>query len=146
MSKSNKRPKFPKAPSRRPKYGNRETVICGEKFDSAKEGRRYLYLLDAQKRGVISDLQRQVRFELVPEVTEEYVVHLKTKDKAKTRTVQLPITYTCDFQYIKDGELVVEDVKPSPKILPKEFQLKKKMMLALKGIKVKMVYDASEPI
>lgn len=146
MSKSNKRPKFPKAPSRRPKYGNRETVICGEKFDSAKEGRRYLYLLDAQKRGIISYLQRQVRFELIPSVTEEYVVHLKTKDKVKTRTVQLPITYTCDFQYIKDGELVVEDVKPSPKILPKEFQLKKKMMLALKGIKVKMVYDAAEPI
>lgn len=146
MSKSSQRPKSPKITRRRPKYGNRETVICGEKFDSAKEGRRYLYLLDAQKRGIISDLKRQVRFELIPAVTEEYVVHLKTKDKVKTRTVQLPITYTCDFQYIKDGELVVEDVKPSPKILPKEFLLKKKMMLALKGIKVKMVYDAAECI
>lgn len=146
MSKQPKKPKSLKVARRRPKYGNRQTVICCEKFDSAKEGRRYLYLLDALKRGVISDLKRQVRFELIPAVTEEYVVHLKTKDKVKTRTVQLPITYTCDFQYIKDGELVVEDVKPSPKILPKEFQLKKKMMLALKGIKVKMVYDATENI
>lgn len=146
MSKQSKKPKSLKVARRRPKYGNRQTVICGEKFDSAKEGRRYLYLLDALKRGVISDLKRQVRFELIPAVTEEYVVHLKTKDKVKTRTVQQPITYTCDFQYVKDGYFIVEDVKPSPKILPKEFQLKKKMMLALKGIKVKMVYDATENI
>lgn len=146
MSKSSQKPKRLKSIRRRPKYGNRQTVICGEKFDSAKEGRRYLYLLDAQKRGVISDLKRQVKFQLIPAVTEEYVVHLKTKDKVKTRTLQRAITYICDFQYVKDGKLIVEDVKSSPDILPDDFALKNKMMFAIKGIKIKIVYDESEEI
>lgn len=128
------------------KYNNTKVEYDGIKFDSKKEMQRYLVLKEAQDNGLISDLQLQVRFELIPAVKEEYVEHLKTKDRIKTRTLQLPITYTCDFQYIKDGEIIIEDVKSSPKLLPKEYNLKKKMMFALKGIKIKEVYKPNEII
>jgi hypothetical protein len=128
------------------KYNNTKVEFDGIKFDSKKEMQRYLALKDAQEKGLISDLKLQVRFELIPAVKEEYMEHLKTKDRIKTRTLQLPITYTCDFLYIKDGETIVEDVKASPKMLPKEYTLKKKMMFALKGIKIKEVYKSNEII
>lgn len=107
---------------------------------------RYLVLKSAEDDGIITNLQLQVRFELIPAVREEYIEHLKTKDKVKTRTLQLPITYTCDFMYDKEGETIVEDIKASPKMLPKEYTLKKKMMFALKGIKIKEVYKYNEQI
>ncbi len=115
-------------------------------FDSKKEMQRYLVLKEAQEDGIISDLQLQPKWELIPKITETYVKHLKTKDKICERTAQLPITYTADFAYTKGGERIIEDVKISPKMLPKEFVLKVKMMRAIHGIKVKCVYKASEPI
>ena len=128
------------------KYNNTKVEYDGIKFDSKKEMQRYIVLKDAENSGAISNLELQVKYELIPAVREEYVEHLKTKDKVKTRTLQLPITYTCDFQYFKDGVLIVEDVKASPKMLPKEFVLKEKMMFALKGIKIKKVYSIKEEI
>ena len=128
------------------KYNNTKVEYDGIKFDSKKEMQRYIVLKDAENSGVISNLELQVKYELIPAVREEYIEHLKTKDKVKTRTLQLPITYTCDFQYSKDGTLIVEDVKASPKMLPKEFVLKEKMMFALKGIKIKKVYSIKEEI
>lgn len=128
------------------KYNNTKVEYDGIKFDSKKEMQRYIVLKDAENSGVISNLELQVKYELIPAVREEYIEHLKTKDKVKTRTLQLPITYTCDFQYLKDGVLIVEDVKASPKMLPKEFVLKEKMMFALKGIKIKKVYSIKEKI
>ena len=128
------------------KYNNTKVEYDGIKFDSKKEMQRYIVLKDAEKSGVISNLELQVKYELIPAVREEYIEHLKTKDKVKTRTLQLPITYTCDFQYLKNGVLVVEDVKASPKMLPKEFVLKEKMMFALKGIRIKKVYSVKEEI
>lgn len=128
------------------KYKNHKVEFNGIKFDSKKEMQRYILLKEAEDKGIIQDLKLQVRFELIPAIKEEYVEHLKTKDKIKTRTVQLPITYTCDFQYYKNGELIVEDVKASKSMLPKEFVLKEKMMFALKGIKIKKVFSAKEEI
>lgn len=128
------------------KYNNTKVEYDGIKFDSKKEMQRYIVLKNAENSGVISNLELQVKYELIPSVREEYIEHLKTKDKVKTRTLQLPITYTCDFQYLKDGVLIVEDVKASPKMLPKEFVLKEKMMFALKGIKIKKVYSVKEEI
>lgn len=130
----------------KPKYGNKKTVIDGITFDSTKEGKRYLVLKEAQENGVISDLELQPKWVLIPKITETYVKHLKTKDKVCERTAQLPITYTADFAYTKDGERIIEDVKISPKMLPKEFVLKVKMMRAIHGIKVRCIYKASEDI
>lgn len=128
------------------KYNNTKVEYDGIKFDSKKEMQRYIVLKDAENSGVISNLELQVKYELIPAVREKYIEHLKTKDKVKTRTLQLPITYTCDFQYLKNGVLIVEDVKASPKMLPKEFVLKEKMMFAFRGIKIKKVYSAKEEI
>lgn len=128
------------------KYNNTKVEYDGIKFDSKKEMQRYIVLKEAESMGVISNLELQVKYELIPAVKEEYVEHLKTKDKIKTRTLQLPITYTCDFRYLKAGEVIVEDVKASPKMLPKEFVLKEKMMFALKGIRIKKVYSFKEEI
>lgn len=130
----------------RSKYGNSKVEYQGIKFDSKREMQRYIVLKDAENKGVISDLRMQVKFELIPAVKETYIQHLKTKDKECTRTLQLPITYTCDFAYIKDNELVIEDVKISKSMLPKEYVLKKKMMFALKGIKIREIYKVNEPI
>lgn len=128
------------------KYKNKKIEIDGINFDSTKEGKRYLVLKKALDDGVIQDLKLHVKYELIPAIKEEYVEHLKTKDKIKTRTLQLPITYTCDFQYLKNGELVVEDVKASPKMLPKEFTLKEKLMFWKYRIKIRKVYKDKEPV
>ena len=128
------------------KYKNKKIEIDGILFDSTKEGKRYLVLKQALDKGEIQDLQLQVKYELIPSIKEEYVEHLKTKDKIKTRTLQLPITYTCDFQYIKNGELVIEDVKASPKMLPKEFTLKEKLLFWKYRLKIRKVYKYDEPI
>lgn len=128
------------------KYNNKKVEFDGITFDSTKEGKRYLFLKDAQEKGLISNLELQPKFELIPSIKENYVKHLKTKDKICERTVQLAITYTADFSYIKDGVRIVEDVKASPKMLPKEFSLKVKMMRYFHSIDVKCVYKATEPI
>lgn len=128
------------------KYKNKKIEIDGIKFDSTKEGKRYLVLKQALYDGKIQDLKLQVKYELIPSIKEEYVEHLKTKDRVKTRTLQLPITYTCDFQYMKDGELIIEDVKASPKMLPKEFVLKEKLMFWKYRIRIRKVYKDKEPV
>ena len=128
------------------KYNNKTFEADGYKWDSKKEYDRWKVLKEAEEKGLISDLQRQVKFELIPAVREEYIEHLKTKDRVKTRTLQLAVCYTCDFTYVKDGEYIVSDVKASPKMLPKEYVLKKKMLFALKGILIKEVYKATDPI
>lgn len=130
----------------RPKYGNKKVELNGILFDSEREMQRYLMLKAAQENGVISDLELQPKWVLIPKITETYVKHLKTKDKVCERTAQLPITYTADFAYTKDGERIIEDVKISPKMLPKEFVLKVKMMRAIHGIKVRCIYKANEDI
>ncbi len=128
------------------KYRNEKVTFQGMSFDSKKELQRYLFLLDAERKGIISDLKRQVKFELIPAITEEYVEHLKTKDKVKTRTLQLAVTYICDFTYVKDGVLVIEDIKSDPKLLTKEYQLKKKMLFAIHRLTIREVYKPTEPI
>jgi hypothetical protein len=128
------------------KYKNTKVEYGGLKFDSKKEMQRYIVLRKAEEDGLISDLKTQVRYELIPAVKETYIKHLKTKDKECERTIQLPITYTCDFQYIKNGELVIEDVKASPKMLPKEFTLKEKLLFWRYGIKIMKIYKEKESI
>ena len=132
--------------AKKSKYNNKKIVNEFGTWDSKKEFQRWLVLKEAEAQGMITDLQRQVKFELIPAVREKYIKHLKTKDKECERTIQLPITYTCDFQYTKNGETIVEDVKASPKMLPKDFILKEKIMFALKGIKIKRVFSDTEGV
>ena len=117
----------------RNKYHARKVNICGIEFDSKKEGMRWLLLKDMEHRGEISDLRRQVPFELLPAIYEDVTVHLKTKDKVERKLVQRAVHYVADFVYTKDGTQIVEDTKGLR--LP-DYILKKKMMLALLGIRI----------
>ena len=133
---------------RKNKYNAKKVEFDGHVFDSKKEKARYELLKEACDKGLISDLKRQVRYELEPPVIEEYEEHLKTKVVKKVRTLQRGIYYTCDFQYIKDGELVVEDVKSSPAQakLDKAYQIRKKLLFARHGIKIYEVFNANAVI
>ena len=133
-------------PKKGNKYKNEKVEFDGIKFDSKRERDRYMVLKDAERRGVISELKCQPVFELMPAIYHDEIQHLKTKDKVVKRCDQLAITYRGDFQYIKDGNLVVEDCKISKYLIPKENVLKEKMMFAVHGIKIKRVYKPSEEI
>lgn len=122
---------------RRSKYGNKKTVLDGKEFDSKKEAYHYLLLKERLQRGEISNLQTQVPFVLVPAVTEERVVHLKTKpDRIETHVVQQPIKYIADFVYEENGRQVVVDVKSAATRMSDKYIIKKKMMRAFLGIKI----------
>lgn len=104
-----------------------------------------------QESGEITDLQRQVKFELLPAQYEtiptgEYykLGELKGKPKFKDVCIEQAVTYTADFVYIvkATGEKVVEDVKGYSDPMSAgyaKFVLKRKMMLYIHGIKVKEI-------
>lgn len=107
----------------RNKYRNNPIIIDGIRFDSTKEGHRWCELQALQKAGIISDLQRQVPYELQP------AFYFKGK---KVR----PIQYKADFVYTDGSERIVEDVKG---VKTQEYKMKKKMMQYIYGIDIKEV-------
>lgn len=104
------------------KYKNNVVVRNGEKFDSAKEARRYGELVLLQRAKVISDLQRQVKFELIP------------AQKVNGKMVERACTYVADFVYVENGEKVVEDTKG---FSTKDYIIKRKLMLYVHGIRIR---------
>ena len=128
------------------KYRNKKVSFQGEEFDSKRELQRYLVLKDAESKGIIQNLQKQVKFELIPKIEEDIVIHLKTKDKIQRKTIQLPIVYRADFVYEKDGVKVVEDIKISEYLLPKEYLLKEKLFRWKYGFSIKRVYKPNDVI
>ena len=130
------------------KYRNKKVSFQGEEFDSKRELQRYLVLKDAESKGIIQNLQKQVKFELIPKIEETYTEQLKTKTKTKTRTIQHPITYKADFVYEKDGVKVVEDVKASANMrsLDRVFLLKEKLFRWKYGFSIKRVYKPNDVI
>lgn len=135
-----------KASKRTNKYNARKVIIDGIEFDSTKEGKRYLVLKKAQEAGVINELKLQPRWDALPAKKEIYVEHLKTKDKIKERTIVQPIKYTADFSYIKDGAMIVEDIKPCKSMISRDVPLRIKLMKYFHDIDVRLVYDANAPI
>lgn len=119
------------------KYGNKVLNVDGQKYDSKKEYYYWLFLQDRQKKGEITNLRRQVAFEIIPEVTEEYVKHFVRKpDEVRTKVVQPAVHYMADFVYTdtKTGQEEVVDVKSEATRKDKVYILKKKMMRAFKHI------------
>lgn len=109
-------------------------------FDSRKEYRRWLYLLNQEQHGEIYGLERQVEYMLVPAQYEQVIVQLKTKQKLKQKRVEAPVTYKADFQYrLPDGSLVVEDVKSAHTRKLPEYIIKRKLMLHIHGIRLKEI-------
>lgn len=130
------------------KYKNKKVEVLGIEFDSKKESQRWIVLKEAESKGIISNLKRQVKFELIPPIVEQEEIKLKTKTKIVDRVVQREIYYKCDFLYEKNGELIIEDVKASPKVasLDKVFLLKEKLFRWKYGKQIKRIYKFNEKI
>lgn len=105
------------------KYRNVKTVTSdGIRHDSIKEASRWCELKLLERAGEISDLKRQVKFELIPKQEGERAVY-----------------YIADFVY-KDsnGKAHVEDVKGYKKGgAYNVFVIKRKLMLYIHRIKIK---------
>lgn len=54
------------------KYHSKKITVDGETFDSKKEYRRYRELLLLERAGLITNLQRQVKFLLIPAQYEHF--------------------------------------------------------------------------
>lgn len=106
------------------KYGNQPVTVDGIRFDSIREATRWQELKLLLRAGKISDLKRQVPFELIPNHTED------------GKVTERKVVYKADFVYNENGDLVVEDAKGRR---TKEYIIKRKMMLWRYGIKIREV-------
>lgn len=96
------------------KYGAKKIELNGLQFDSAMEGKFYIYLLEQQQEGAIKSFERQIKYELQEKFRDEF-----------TGKVVLPITYIADFViHAQNGGVTVVDVKGQE---TSDFKLKKKM-------------------
>lgn len=118
------------------KYHAKKTEVDGIQFDSKREAQRYQQLKLMEKAGVICDLKRQVKYELVP---AQYI---------NGKCVERAVTYTSDFEYyilkplrqrtvmaepdaMAIGQHIVEDVKG---MRTDVYKIKRKLMLYKYGI------------
>ena len=110
------------------KYHAKKIIVLGRTFDSRKEADRFLTLCAMLKRGEISDLRGQVKYELIP---------AQKKSNGKTERA---VCYIADFVYRQEGKTVVEDVKGyRDGAAYRIFAIKRKLMLQRYGIEVEEV-------
>ncbi len=109
------------------KYGAQKTTFQGRTFDSKREAERFAELRYMQMGKLISGLECQVKFELIPNQKDE-----------SGKVIERAVTYIADFVYtdLKTGEQIVEDAKGCK---TKEYIIKRKLMLHVHGIRIKEV-------
>lgn len=109
------------------KYGAQKTTFRGQTFDSKKEAERFAQLRYMQMGKLISGLECQVKFELIPNQKDE-----------NGKVIERAVTYIADFVYtdLRTGEQVVEDTKG---VKTKEYIIKRKLMLHVHGIRIKEI-------
>jgi len=96
------------------KYGAVKATVDGIKFDSAKEAARYQVLKTLERTGHIQSLILQPRFDLV-------INDIKCG------------FYKADFEYVNNGERIIEDVKGMKTPI---YNLKKKLVKAIHNIDI----------
>lgn len=108
------------------KYHNIKTMTSdGIEHDSQAEAKRWIQLKLLERAGEIKDLQRQVKYVLIP------------SQKEGKKTVERECSYIADFVYTdKQGNTVVEDTKG---FKTKDYIIKRKLMLWVHKIKLKEV-------
>lgn len=134
---------------RKNKLNNRSITIDGITFQSTREGNRYCELKLMQKAGIISDLELQKCYELIPAhyetvETGEYYKRGEKKGQPKTKQVciEQSVAYNADFVYKQDGKTIVEDAKgfkDSSSSTYAKFVIKRKLMLWVHGIRIREV-------
>ena len=124
---------------RRPnnKYGSEKMTVGGKVFDSRHEGRRFIELRIREIRGEITDLQTQVKFELIPAVREPDTIGKRGGVK-KGKLIERGVDYYADFVYTEtaSGRQIVEDAKSSATRKKESYIIKRKLMLFLKKIRI----------
>lgn len=108
------------------KYGNRKVRTQDGEFDSQKEAMRWRELQLLQRAGRITNLQRQVKFVLIP------------KQTVNGRCVERECAYYADFAYhdVDTDTDVVEDTKG---VKTQEYIIKRKLMLWRHGIRIREI-------
>ena len=126
------------------KYHSKKVIVNGNTYDSRKEYRRFCELSLLQKAGTITELQTQVRFELIPAQYAEYPTgeYYKRGDKKglpkiKRVCVEQSVVYVADFVYYRNGKKIVEDVKSLATKKKESYIIKRKLLLWVHGIKIK---------
>jgi hypothetical protein len=114
------------------KYQNRKITVDGLSFDSMKEYNRYCELKMLQRAGVITELQMQVKFVLIPAQREPDTIGKRGGVK-QGKLIEQECAYIADFVYKENGETVVEDTKG---FKTKDYIIKRKLMLWLHGIRI----------
>ena len=117
------------------KYHNKKTTVDGITFDSLKEAKRWKELLLMLKSEAIQDLQRQVRFVLIPSQREPHTIG-KKGGVHKGKLLERECVYIADFVYKENGKTVVEDTKG---MRTTEYVIKRKLMLYIHNIRIKEV-------
>ena len=107
----------PKQEPKENKYHAKKTEVDGIVFDSKKESKDWQQLCMLESSGGISNLRRQVAFELQPKFTNNKGEHIRA------------ISYVADFVYEKDGKKYVQDSK-SPATRTPVYKIKKKLFEA----------------
>lgn len=125
---------------RRRKYGNTKVTVDGIQFDSKREAARYQELKLLERAGVISFLQRQAKFQLIPNQyapsNETYTKGPRKGQRKPGKLLEHECSYIADFCYIRNGETVVEDAKG---YRTEVYKIKKKLMLERYGIQIREV-------
>ena len=119
----------------KPKYKNRKVNIDGMEFDSMKEYWRFAELKQMQAEGKITDLERQVKYILLPAQREPDTIGKRGGIK-KGKLLEREVAYYADFVYrlADTGTLIVEDTKG---MRTTEYIIKRKMMLYFHKIRIK---------
>jgi hypothetical protein len=109
---------------KRPKYGNKKTLIDGIEFDSKREAEYYSTLKIMQRSGLVKEIRHHVSFDL----------HVNGF---------LICRYEADFTYLEKiwgstgvWQPIVVDVKG---VKTRTYSIKKKLMRAIHGIEIKEV-------
>ena len=123
------------------KYHSKKVKTAeGMIFDSKKEYKRFCELQIMEASGLISNLQRQVKYVLIPAQREPDTVGKRGGIK-QGNLIERECSYIADFCYqLPTGETIVEDVKGyKGGGAYSVFKIKKKLMLHVHNIKIKEV-------
>lgn len=114
------------------KYHAKKVRTSDGVFDSQKEYRRYCELRMLERAGVVTNLQRQVRFELIPTQREPDTTGARGGVK-RSKIIEKAVCYVADFVYDMDGKHIVEDCKG---VRTDAYIIKRKLMLWVHGIRI----------
>lgn len=115
------------------KYHSTKVEFEGITFDSRRELKRWRDLKAKEDAGEIFDLQRQVKFVLIPAIHEPDIIGPRGGRKPG-KLIERECSYYADFVY-KDahGRQIVEDTKG---MRTADYIIKRKLLLYIHGIQI----------